>query len=147
MINMASEGRTLTRLSLLKQLFSTGTCDCNLNCTLGKVKFRAGFRFEKYTGFFFFLSLSNFHSYYFAFLADSEDSGVSALVSVRSNYTSVRKKVISTDTVTSLALFPPYCCVPSESPVVRETSSQFLLAIQSSILFKKILSTSEAQLF
>ena len=76
MFNMASEGRTLTRLSLLKQLFSTGTCDCNLNCTLGKVKFRADFRFEKYTGFFFFLSLSNFHSYYFAFLADSEDSGV-----------------------------------------------------------------------
>ena len=70
MFNMASEGRTLTRLSLLKQLFSTGTCDCNLNCALGKVKFRAGFRFEKYTGFFFFLSLSNFHSYYFAFLAD-----------------------------------------------------------------------------
>ena len=77
MFNMASEGRTLTRLSLLKQLFSTGTCDCSLNCTLGKVKFRADFRFEKYIGFFFFffLSLNNFHSYYFAFLEDGEDSG------------------------------------------------------------------------
>lgn len=79
MFNMASEGRTLTRLSLLKQLFSTvtGTCDCSLNSTLGKVKFWADFRFEKYIGFFFFffLSLNNFHSYYFAFLADGEDSG------------------------------------------------------------------------
>ena len=95
MFNMASEGRTLTRLSLLKQLFSTGTCDCSLNCTLGKVKFRADFRFEKYIGFFFFffLSLNNFHSYYFAFLEDGEDSGF---------------------------FFAPYCCVPCESPVVRE---------------------------
>ena len=42
---MASEGRTT--LSILNRLFSTGV-------------------------FFFFLSLNNFHSYYFTYLADGE---------------------------------------------------------------------------
>ena len=97
MFNMASEGRTLTRLSLLKQLFSTvtGTCDCSLNSTLGKVKFWADFRFEKYIGFFFFFFFSvSIISIRIILLSwrTAKTPGFSALVSVRSNYISVRKK-------------------------------------------------------
>ena len=90
MFNMASEGRTLTRLSLLKQLFSTGTCDCNLNCTLGKCRSILDLK-NTLASSFFSASVISIRIIFLSWRT-AKTPGFSALVSVRSNYTSVRKK-------------------------------------------------------